>query len=124
MLKLTVEGMGHEVRTALDGLSAISAAVSYRPDVVFLDLGLPIISGLDVARELRRHREIAHMRLVALTGWGQEEDRRHTSEAGFDHPSDEADRPGGVGETPGSVRDGASVESRPRVLTTRRARGL
>jgi PAS domain S-box-containing protein len=85
MLKLAVEGMGHEVRTALDGQSAISTALSYRPDVVLLDLGLPIVSGLNVARELRRHREIADMRLVALTGWGQEVDRRQTSEAGFDN---------------------------------------
>jgi PAS domain S-box-containing protein len=85
MLKLAVEGMGHQVRTALEGQSAISTALAYRPDVVLLDLGLPIISGLDVARELRRHREIADMRLVALTGWGQEVDRRHTSEAGFDY---------------------------------------
>jgi CheY-like chemotaxis protein len=85
MLKLAIEGMGHEVRKALDGRSAISAALSYRPDVVLLDLGLPIVSGIDVARELWRHGEMANMRLVALTRWGQEEDRRHTSEAGFDY---------------------------------------
>ena len=85
MLELCVAGMGHEVRKAFDGQTAISAALSFRPDVVLLDLGLPVVSGLDVARELRRHREMANMRLVALTGWGQEEDRRHTSEAGFDY---------------------------------------
>jgi PAS domain S-box-containing protein len=85
MLELAVQAMGHEVRTAFDGHSAISAALSYRPDVILLDLGLPVISGLDVARELRRHPEMAKMRLIALTGWGQEEDHRHTSEAGFDH---------------------------------------
>ena len=85
MLELAVQRMGHEVRKALDGQSAISAALSYRPDVVLLDFGLPVVSGLDVARELRRHHEMAHLRLVALTGWGQEEDRRHTSEAGFDY---------------------------------------
>lgn len=84
MLELAIEAMGHEVRSALDGQSGVSAALSYRPDVVLLDLGLPIVSGLDVARELRRHREMANVRLVALTGWGQEEDHRHTSEAGFD----------------------------------------
>jgi PAS domain S-box-containing protein len=85
MLALSVEGMGHDVRTALDGQSAISAALSYVPDVVLLDLGLPIVNGLDVARALRRHRNLANVRLVALTGWGQEYDRRHTSEAGFDY---------------------------------------
>ncbi len=85
MLELAVAAMGHDVRKALDGQSAISAALSYRPDVVLLDLGLPVVSGLDVARELRRHPEMANTRLVALTGWGQEDDRRRTSEAGFDH---------------------------------------
>ena len=85
MLELAVAGMGHEVRKALDGRSAISAALSFRPDVVLLDLGLPVVSGLDVARELRRHPEMTNTRLVALTGWGQEEDRHRTSKAGFDH---------------------------------------
>ena len=83
MLESVIAGMGHDVRKALEGQSAISAALSYRPDVVLLDLGLPIVSGLEVARELQRHPEMAHTRLVALTGWGQEEDRRQTSEAGF-----------------------------------------
>ena len=85
MLELAVQGMGHEVRKALDGQSAITAALSYRPDVVLLDLGLPVVSGLDVARELRQHEAVAHAWLVALTGWGQEEDRRQTMDAGFDH---------------------------------------
>ncbi|HJR59831.1 MAG TPA: ATP-binding protein [Vicinamibacterales bacterium] len=84
MMELSIEGMGHEVRKALDGRTGISAALSYRPDVVLLDLGLPIVSGLEVARELRRHRELAHTRLVAMTGRGQEEDRRRTAAAGFD----------------------------------------
>jgi DNA-binding response OmpR family regulator len=57
----------------------------YRHDVVLLDLGLPVVNGLDVARELRRRSEMANMRLIAPTGWRQEEDRRHTSEAGFDY---------------------------------------
>ncbi len=85
MLGLALEGMGHDVRTAFDGRSAISAALSYRPDVVLLDLGLPVVTGIEVARELRQHRDLACTKLVALTGWGQEQDRRHTSEAGFDY---------------------------------------
>ena len=84
MLAILVEDAGHEVRKALDGGSAVSAARSYRPDVILLDLGLPVLSGLDVARELRRHPEMARTRLVALTGWGQAEDRRQTEDAGFD----------------------------------------
>jgi CheY-like chemotaxis protein len=85
MLEAAVRSMGHDVRKALDGQSAITAALAYRPDVVLLDLGLPVVSGLDVARELRQHATVAHARLVALTGWGQEEDRRQTAAAGFDH---------------------------------------
>jgi CheY-like chemotaxis protein len=54
------------------------------PDVVLLDLGLPVMSGMEVARELRQHAETATAHLVALTGWGQAEDRRQTREAGFD----------------------------------------
>src|SRR5512146_885267 len=84
MLAMVVEGLGHEVRKALDGRTAISAAAAYRPDVVLLDLGLPVINGVDVARELRQRPETAHARLVALTGWGQAEDRARTREAGFD----------------------------------------
>jgi CheY-like chemotaxis protein/two-component sensor histidine kinase len=84
MLALTVEASGHEVRTALDGRTGVLAAISFRPDVVLLDLGLPVMTGLDVARELRRRPELAGIRLVALTGWGQAEDRRRTREAGFD----------------------------------------
>jgi signal transduction histidine kinase len=85
MLAAVISDLGHDVRKALDGRSALSAAMSYRPDVVLLDLGLPLMSGLDVARELRRHGETSDARLVALTGWGQAEDRRQTREAGFDH---------------------------------------
>jgi len=84
MLALLVEAGGHDVRKALDGRSAVSAALAYRPDVVLLDLGLPMMSGLEVARELRARPETASARLVALTGWGQAEDRRQTEEAGFD----------------------------------------
>jgi len=85
MLAIVVGAAGHDVRTALDGPGALSAARTYRPDVVLLDLGLPGLSGLDVARELRRDPDTANARLVALTGLGQEEDRRRTREAGFDH---------------------------------------
>ena len=84
MLAAVVSALGHDVRKAPDGPSAISAALSYRPDVVLLDLGLPGLSGTEVARELRRQPETGNARLVALTGWGKAEDRLETSEAGFD----------------------------------------
>jgi PAS domain S-box-containing protein len=74
---------GHEVRTAHDGQSGLKAACSYRPQFVFLDIGLPGLDGYAVARRLREEFA-AGMRLVAMTGYGQEEDRRRSHAAGFD----------------------------------------
>jgi CheY-like chemotaxis protein/two-component sensor histidine kinase len=84
VLAAMVTALGHDARKALDGRTAVSAARHYRPDVVLLDLGLPVMGGIEVARELRRLPDTADARLVALTGWGQAEDRRQTREAGFD----------------------------------------
>jgi CheY-like chemotaxis protein len=84
MLAAVVTSLGHDVRKALDGSTALSAAMAYQPDVVLLDLGLPVMGGMDVARELKRNPATARARLVALTGWGQAEDRRLTTLAGFD----------------------------------------
>lgn len=84
LLGNAVSTLGHDVRKAFDGSSALSAAQSYRPDVVLLDLGLPVMDGIEVARRLRQMPETAEARLVAVTGWGQEEDRRQTREVGFD----------------------------------------
>jgi PAS domain S-box-containing protein len=76
---------GHDVRTAADGAAALEVARAYRPDVVLLDLGLPGLDGYEVARRLRREPGLGGVLLVALTGYGQEDDRRRTREAGFDH---------------------------------------
>jgi PAS domain S-box-containing protein len=76
---------GHDVRTALDGMSALKLALERPPDVVLLDLGLPGMSGYDVAAKLRTTPGIGQPLLVAMTGYGQEEDRRRTREAGFLH---------------------------------------
>jgi PAS domain S-box-containing protein len=76
--------VGHSVFAAYDGPSGLEAAQAQNPDVVLLDLGLPKLDGYSVARELRRAHGSAMM-LIALTGYGQEEDRRRTREAGFDH---------------------------------------
>ena len=75
---------GHETRTAFDGLEAVEAAAGFLPEVIFLDLGLPKLSGFDVARRIRGEPWGKTMVLVALTGWGQDENRRQTAEAGFD----------------------------------------
>jgi PAS domain S-box-containing protein len=77
--------MGHDTHMAHDGPAALEAAKSYRPHIVLLDIGLPGMNGYEVARRLRAHTELQDMRLVAVTGWGQEEARRRAYEAGFDH---------------------------------------
>lgn len=77
--------MGHDVRVAHDGQMAVAEAGSYQPDVVLLDIGLPKMSGYEVARRIREQPWGKEMRLVALTGWGQEEDKRRAKETGFDH---------------------------------------
>jgi CheY-like chemotaxis protein len=76
---------GHEVRTAHDGLEALRAAEEFRPDVALLDLGMPRMNGYDTARALRDHGDGKNIALIALTGWGQDEDRRRSQEAGFSH---------------------------------------
>ncbi|HJR03238.1 MAG TPA: CHASE3 domain-containing protein [Methylomirabilota bacterium] len=83
-LALFLRLRGHEVRTAHDGPSALDEIERYRPDVVFLDLGLPGMSGYDVARRVRKMDELGPLRLVALTGYGTDGDRQKTREAGFD----------------------------------------
>jgi CheY-like chemotaxis protein/two-component sensor histidine kinase len=75
---------GHSVRTAHDGPSAIQAARAHWPDVILLDIGLPRMDGYEVARRLRQEPEMAAVMLIAMTGYGQDEDRRKTREAGFD----------------------------------------
>src|SRR3954469_18366165 len=75
---------GHEVRVAYDGESAVNVGSEFRPRVAILDIGMPGTNGYDVARALRR-RHGGELTLVALTGWGQDADRRRASDAGFDH---------------------------------------
>jgi signal transduction histidine kinase len=75
---------GHETHTAKDGLEAVAAAEWFHPDVALLDLGLPKLSGVDVARRIRQQPWGKDMLLVALTGFGQDDDRRQSKDAGFD----------------------------------------
>ncbi len=76
---------GHETKTAHDGPSALELARAFRPQVTLLDIGLPGMSGYEVARRLRKQPGGRKTTLIALTGYGQEEDRRKSREAGFDH---------------------------------------
>ncbi len=75
---------GNETFTAHDGVEAVAEAEKHRPDVILLDIGLPKMSGHEVCRHIRRQPWGQSIVLVALTGWGQEEDRRKSREAGFD----------------------------------------
>ncbi|WP_322043472.1 ATP-binding protein [Paraburkholderia sp. J67] len=83
-LALLLSISGHDVRVAHAGEQALALAAVFRPQTVLLDLGMPGLSGYDVARALRAMPDSAEMVVVALTGWGQDEDRRKTVAAGFD----------------------------------------
>jgi two-component system CheB/CheR fusion protein len=83
MLEIFLSMENHEVKTAFNGREAIQAAAEFQPDTVILDIGLPDIDGYEVAKRLReRSPDIC---LIALSGWGQDEDRRRSNEAGFNH---------------------------------------
>jgi PAS domain S-box-containing protein len=75
----------HDVQVVHDGASALAAFERDSPDLVFLDIGMPVMNGYEVAKQLRQRYGRANLLLVAMTGWGQEEDRRRSQEAGFDH---------------------------------------
>jgi PAS domain S-box-containing protein len=84
-LAMLLKISGHEMHTAHDGRDALEAAEKLRPDVVLLDIGLPKLNGFDVCRRIREQPWGKEMVLIALTGWGQEDDRRKSQDAGFDH---------------------------------------
>jgi CheY-like chemotaxis protein len=76
---------GQEVRVTYDGPAALRQAIDFRPELVLLDIGMPGMDGYEVCRRLRREVGLMKATVVALTGWGQDEDRRRSHEAGFDH---------------------------------------
>src|SRR5215213_1511878 len=82
-LAMMLSIMGHETRTAHDGESAVSTAEMFLPDVVLLDIGLPKLNGYEVAQRIRENTWGRSMFLIAVTGWGQEEDRQRSSEVGL-----------------------------------------
>jgi PAS domain S-box-containing protein len=79
-----LEMIGNDVRVAYDGAAGIEAARTFRPVVVFCDIGMPKVNGYDVARHVRNEAWGQEMVLVALTGWGQDDDRQKSADAGFD----------------------------------------
>lgn len=94
-MRILLELLGHEVRVAHTGPDGLDEALQWQPDVVLCDIGLPDLDGWGVARELRRNPATAHVRLLALTSYGAEGDKRRSREAGFDHhlvkPADPAE---------------------------------
>jgi CheY-like chemotaxis protein len=83
-LAMLLKLQGHEVRTDYTGPTGLDAAREFRPDVVLLDIGLPGMSGYEVAKHLRRDPAAGDLFLVALTGWGSDGDRKRAKESGFD----------------------------------------
>ena len=77
--------MGNQIRVTHDGLAAIRVAEEFRPQVILLDIGMPKLDGYDACRRIRQKSWGKNTVLIALTGWGQFEDRRRTKEAGFDY---------------------------------------
>jgi CheY-like chemotaxis protein len=82
---MLLDGLGAEVRVATDGAAALDELESYRPSIMLLDIGMPGMDGLEVARRVRQRPGSSGITLVALSGWGQEEDRRRSREAGIDY---------------------------------------
>jgi CheY-like chemotaxis protein len=84
-LAILLRFSGVEAHVAHDGSAALEAMRVFHPEIVILDLGMPGMDGYDVARRIRQHRKYKDVVLIALTGWGQPEDRKRSNEAGFDH---------------------------------------
>ena len=85
MLVLMLQMFGHDARAAYSGQAALAQAVECRPDIVLLDIGLPDINGYEVARRLRQQPQTKDVKLIALTGYGQDSDRERSQTAGFNH---------------------------------------
>ncbi|MGE5866426.1 MAG: ATP-binding protein [Rhizobacter sp.] len=80
-----LRAQGHQVRVVHDGWSALNEAIASPPQVAFFDIGMPGLNGYDLAERLRRHNAGRHIRMIAITGWGQAADRERARQAGFDH---------------------------------------
>ena len=83
-MAMLLDSLGAETRTTNSGAAAPAAIDAFDPDIVLLDLGMPGLDGFETARLIRAMEKGRQIKLVALTGWGQDQDRRKTREAGFD----------------------------------------
>ncbi|HZZ72465.1 MAG TPA: response regulator, partial [Pirellulales bacterium] len=84
-MALILRTLGEEVQVAYDGLEAVQIAREYQPGLILLDIGLPKLHGYEAGRQIRRLPGGDEIVLVAVTGWGQQNDRARSKEAGFDH---------------------------------------
>ncbi len=107
-LAMMLRLVGYEVHAAHDGQEAVEAAGRLRPDVVLLDIGMPKLNGLQAARHIREQPWGRQMVLVAITGWGQEEDKRRATEAGFDHHLTKPVDPAALQELLSSIKESGS----------------
>ena len=83
-LALLVQTFGHDAEAAYDGAAGLAASRSKVPDVMFVDIGMPGMTGYELAKRVRRDRRLSQVQLVALTGYGRDEDRARALDAGFD----------------------------------------
>jgi CheY-like chemotaxis protein/anti-sigma regulatory factor (Ser/Thr protein kinase) len=95
-LAMILEVSGYATRVAHDGVAALKAAIEFRPQVAFLDIGMPGMNGYETASAIRRTPGLEDIMLVALTGWGTENDRLRSSDAGFDHHLTKPAQPGAL----------------------------
>lgn len=104
MLHLMLKLAGHEARIALDGATALATAQSFMPQVILCDIGLPGMNGYEIALQLRSQPAFKQTRLIALSGYGQEEDRRHSKAVGFDYHLSKPIEPDALMALLGSLR--------------------
>jgi CheY-like chemotaxis protein len=113
MLKIVLDQLGFHVAVAHDGPSGLALAKQFHPHVALLDIGLPVMDGYELASRLRKQNTLGGIRLIAITGYGQEEDKRRTAAAGFDlHLVKPID-------VPGLVRAIEALDSRESVASPR-----
>ena len=84
-LGLFLSFLGASVKVSYDGAAALELMEAFQPGIMLLDIGMPVMDGYEVARRARQLPRGKDLLLIAMTGWGQEEDRRRSKEAGFDH---------------------------------------
>ena len=99
-MSMFVEELGGSAVTAHDGASGLAALESFHPDIVFMDIGMPGLDGYEVCRRIRQMPSHRHVVLVAVTGWGQAQDKRRALDVGLRRPPHQAGRSRRAGAAP------------------------